>query len=69
MKYFIIGTVFLFGAIGVMGWLKREPKYPIAEKTEAVQEILLGTSQAPIPIQTPKLEGAAEVPGLHADRQ
>lgn len=49
MKYFILAAVLLFGAIGVMGWLKREAP-PIQE--EPIQEIALGTSQAPIPIPT-----------------
>ncbi|HSX11497.1 MAG TPA: L,D-transpeptidase family protein [Chlamydiales bacterium] len=52
MKYFIFGTVLLFGAIGVMGWMKREPKPVVVEK---VQEIALGTTAAPIPLPvTPK---------------
>lgn len=50
MKYFIIVTVIIFGAIGVMGWMKKEPK-PIKE--EPIQEIALGTSAAPIPIPAP----------------
>jgi hypothetical protein len=50
VKYFIIATVVLFGAIGVMGWLKKEPRFSSVE--EPVQEIALGTSAAPIPIQT-----------------
>lgn len=52
MKYFIIGTVLLFGAIGFMGWLKKEPRFSSKEQVEPVQEISLGTSAAPIPIQT-----------------
>lgn len=47
MKYFIAITVVLFGAIGFMGWLKKEPS-PVREVK--VQEIALGTSQAPIPV-------------------
>lgn len=50
MKYFVIATVFLFGAIGLMGWLKKEPRF--TREAEPVQEIALGTSAAPIPIQT-----------------
>lgn len=50
MKYFVIVTVFLFGAIGVMGWLKKEPRF--VRVAEPIQEIALGTSAAPIPIQT-----------------
>jgi hypothetical protein len=50
VKYFIIVTVFLFGAIGVMGWLKREPRFTTV--ADPIQEIALGTSDAPIPIQT-----------------
>lgn len=50
MKYFVIATVFLFGAIGVMGWLKKEPKF--SREAEPIQEIALGTSSAPIPVQT-----------------
>ncbi len=47
MKYFIVATVLLFGAIGVMGWLKKGAGESIKEQ---VQEISLGTSSAPIPI-------------------
>lgn len=51
MKYFIVGTVFLFGAIGFAGWLKNKPV--VAETNfEKKQEIALGTSQNPIPIKT-----------------
>lgn len=48
MKYFLIGTVLLFGAIGIAGWLKNKPSVQV----ESVQEIALGTSEDPIPIQT-----------------
>ncbi len=47
MKYFIIASVLLFGGIGIMGWMKREPKGAIEEP---IQEIALGTSAAPLPI-------------------
>lgn len=47
MKYFIIGTVVLFSAIGIMGWMKREPR---AAPVEKIQEIALGTTAAPIPL-------------------
>lgn len=47
MKYFIIVTLALFSVIGIMGWMKREPK-PVVR--EPIQEIALGTSSAPIPI-------------------
>jgi hypothetical protein len=48
VKYFVVAAVALFGTIGVMGWLKNKPK---SVKTEAVQEIALGTSSAPLPVQ------------------
>lgn len=47
MKYFLIATAFLFGAIGIAGYLKNRPE----PKPEPIQEIALGTSQNPIPIQ------------------
>lgn len=49
MKYFITATVLLFGAIAFMGWMKKERA---EEPKEMVQEIALGTSSEPIPIQT-----------------
>jgi hypothetical protein len=52
VKYFIIATVLLFSAIGVMGWLKKEARFSIQEVKEPIQEIALGTSTAPIPVQT-----------------
>jgi hypothetical protein len=51
VKYFLVGTLLIFSAIGVMGWMKREPKKAFVE-APAVQEISLGTSQAPIPVQS-----------------
>lgn len=56
MKIFIIGLILLFGAIGIVGWLKNRP----APKLEPVQEISLGTSQAPIPIQTAPIQSEKE---------
>ncbi|MBU6383735.1 MAG: L,D-transpeptidase [Verrucomicrobia bacterium] len=53
MKVFVIGLVLLFGTIGIIGWLKNRPAPKAAE---AVQEISLGTSQAPVPIQTASLQ-------------
>lgn len=47
MKFFILIAVLLFGAIGVAGWLKRGA-HRVQEAP--IQEIALGTSQAPIPI-------------------
>lgn len=47
MKYFIIAVLLLFGGIGAIGWLKSKPR---SVKEEPVQEIALGTSQAPVPI-------------------
>lgn len=48
MKYFIFGTLLLFGVIGFAGWMKRAPRpAPVVEK---VQEIALGTSAVPIPL-------------------
>lgn len=58
LKYFIIATVLLFGTIGVMGWLKKEPSQRVEEP---IQEIALGTSQAPIPIAPSLSEDIPEV--------
>ncbi len=49
MKIFIIAFVLLFGAIGITGWMKNRPK--VTKPAESVQEIALGTSEAPIPIK------------------
>ena len=58
MKYFLLITVALFGAIGVAALIKRSPR----EAAEPpVQEIALGTSQAPIPIVQPESEDFPEV--------
>ena len=55
MKYFIFGTVLLFGAIGVMGWMKKGK--PEEQRPQPViQEIALGTSSEPIPIKTEPLD-------------
>ncbi len=59
VKYFLIIAVLMFGAIGIAGWMKKEPRE--ARSVEVVQEIALGTSAAPIPIPTPA-KGADEVP-------
>lgn len=48
MKYFIFATLLLFSVIGLVGWMKNRPAPSIIE--EPVQEIALGTSQAPLPI-------------------
>ena len=45
MKYFLVATVLLFGGIGIIGWLKKEPR---AFVQETVQEIPLAISNAPI---------------------
>ena len=58
MKVFIVATVLLFGAIGVVGWLK---KGPAPAEIEPIQEIPLGTSQAPIPIPPAPFEEVSEV--------
>ena len=58
MKYFIIAAVLLFGGIGVMGLFKNKPR-PVKE--EPIQEIALGTSQAPIPIAQSPTEAFAEI--------
>ena len=47
----------LFGVIGVMGWLRKEPTV----RKEPIQEIPLGTSQAPIPVAVSLVEEAPEV--------
>jgi hypothetical protein len=60
VKYFIIGTILLFGTIGFIGWAKR-PKEPVAKETP--REIPLGTSAAPIPIRTS--EELPEVDRIH----
>lgn len=46
MKFFIIGTLLLFGAIGALGLAKHRANNPIEEK---IQEIPLGTSVSPLP--------------------
>jgi lipoprotein-anchoring transpeptidase ErfK/SrfK len=63
VKYFILAVVFLFTAIGVMGWIRNRP----APKVEPIQEIALGTSQAPIPIAVSANSGEAfpEVDRIH----
>jgi hypothetical protein len=47
LRYFLIGAVALFGAIGAIGWLKRAPR----EKSPApiVQEIVLPVPKIPRP--------------------
>ncbi len=62
MKYFIVGVLSLFGIIGVMGWMKREPK---AVEIETVQEIALGTSSAPLPIPTTPMATTEEFPEVN----
>ncbi len=68
MKYFLIGTVLLFGAIGIAGWFKNRPAelaFQMAPQVPpAVQEIPLGTSQNPLPIQVKK-EEIASVPEVN----
>ncbi len=51
MRIFLVGVLLLFGAIGIAGWLKNRPK-TLLEKDSSVQEMALGTTDAPIPIQT-----------------
>lgn len=73
MKVFIIGTLLLFGAIGIIGWMKREPR-PVP--LETVQEISLGTSAVPIPLPTtftesdefPEVDRIEELFDLYADK-
>jgi hypothetical protein len=63
MKVFIVAVLLLFSAIGILGWLKNRP---VKESgTESVQEIALGTSLAPIPIQDASQEGVPEVDRVH----
>jgi lipoprotein-anchoring transpeptidase ErfK/SrfK len=68
VKYFVIATVMLFGVIGVVGWFKKEPKFVKEQKAEPVQEISLGTSSQPIPIQIAPV-AAAEVPEIDRVQQ
>lgn len=56
----MIGTLLLFGLIGVAGFLKKEPAPAAKPET---QEISLGTSQAPIPIQISPIPGS-DVPEI-----
>lgn len=55
MKYFLIATILLFSAIGIAGWYKNRP---VVETHETVQEIALGTSADPIPIQIASTQSA-----------
>ena len=64
MKYFLVGTVFLFGVIGVMGWLKRESK-PVSEEM-VIQEIALPA--APVAPPTPNLIVRADPPVVRAEK-
>lgn len=50
MKYLLLITVLLFGAIGFVGWMKQGSKK--AERVVPVQEIALGTSSVPLPLPT-----------------
>lgn len=64
MKVFIVGVILLFGAIGMFGWMKNRPKS--TKPVEMIQEIALGTSQAPIPIQMEESPSAAsEIDRIH----
>jgi hypothetical protein len=47
VKVFFALIVLLFGTIGIVGWMKKAPRTP---PKEVVQEISLGTSEAPLPI-------------------
>jgi lipoprotein-anchoring transpeptidase ErfK/SrfK len=58
VKYFIIASILIFSAIGIAGWMKKEPR---AKAEEPVQELALGTSSAPVPIPTLS-KGKDEVP-------
>jgi len=60
VKYFVIATVFLFGVIGVMGFLKKKEQRSV--KQEVVQEIALGTTAAPIPIPVAPSSSKEEPP-------
>ncbi len=78
MKYFLAITVILFGAIGIAGWMKREPKKAEVRvrKAEVVQEIPLGTASAPIPIpkalnkggEFPEVDRMSRLFALHGDK-
>ena len=70
MKYFLIGTVALFGAIGFVGWMKRNPKPP-QPRQELVQEIPIPkkaepVAKAPEPKKPPEQKVAESLPD--ADR-
>ncbi len=58
MKIFIIVVIFLFGMIGILGWLKRGQS-PVEK--EPVREIALGTSEAPVPVP---LAVSEEIPAV-----
>ena len=49
-RYFLIGGVVLFGVIGAIGWLKREPKQQ--QEVPLVQEISLSETA---PVKTPAI--------------
>lgn len=61
MRLFIVATILLFGAIGVIGWYKREPKVKKEVREDRVQEIVLAPkgSTAP-PALVPKGPVTAE---------
>lgn len=63
MKVFIVGILLLFSAIGIMGWLKNRPAKE--GPAESVQEMALGTSAAPIPIQDVSQNEVPEVDRVH----
>lgn len=64
MKYFIALTILVFGSIGVAGFLKNQRETALLsepkEKVE-VEEIALGTSENPLPIEKPKKQEEKEI--------
>lgn len=59
MKYFILGTVLLFGTIAFLGWKNRQEKPEVQQ--ELIQEIALGTLAEPIQIPTMISEEVPEI--------
>src|SRR5436305_4317514 len=71
IRYFLIGAVVLFGAIGYTGYKKKETKQKTPEGIALIQEITIpekpSTRVAPPPAPTPlvSLDAQPEVDRIH----